>query len=361
MSDDFTPEAQPVEPGEATAPPPASVLSSVAPANRKVLPTALGVFALLLGLVSLLYPLQFGPDGAYRVSVWVHFESIRFAMRLFSDSIDGSGTTYFALWAVSWALNIFCGIALVISGVLALVRKANLLMVPAALSLAGQFVALLIAIDFTGDLFADTPGAHVVEIMARGWGMYDGFEWDSFLLYLLIPAAAIVVGVWGMVLRKSITETAVPASAGMPIAPWPAPAAPTVPTVMAASAPLSPASPQWALRIPGQPETPVDLATLQVWAKQGFLKPDAQIADTTTGYTYFARQIPGVFSDKQYVTALLLSLFLGGFGVDRFYLGQTGLGIAKLLTAGGCGVWALIDFILIAVRKVTDAQGRPLS
>ena len=65
-------------------------------------------------------------------------------------------------------------------------------------------------------------------------------------------------------------------------------------------------------------------------------------------------------SDKSYMTALLLSIFLGGLGIDRFYLGYTGLGIAKLLTLGGVGIWALIDFILIAMRKVPDAQGRPL-
>ena len=63
---------------------------------------------------------------------------------------------------------------------------------------------------------------------------------------------------------------------------------------------------------------------------------------------------------KDFTTALLLSLFLGGFGVDRFYLGYTGLGIAKLFTLGGCGIWALIDFILIASRKIPAADGTPL-
>ena len=64
---------------------------------------------------------------------------------------------------------------------------------------------------------------------------------------------------------------------------------------------------------------------------------------------------------KSYVTAILLSFFLGALGVDRFYLGHVGLGIAKLLTFGGLGIWALIDFVLIVTRNVNDKQGRPLA
>jgi len=63
---------------------------------------------------------------------------------------------------------------------------------------------------------------------------------------------------------------------------------------------------------------------------------------------------------KEFTTALLLSFFLGSLGVDRFYLGYTGIGVAKLLTLGGCGVWSLIDFILIATRNLTSADGQPL-
>ncbi|MFM7525493.1 MAG: TM2 domain-containing protein, partial [Actinomycetota bacterium] len=74
-----------------------------------------------------------------------------------------------------------------------------------------------------------------------------------------------------------------------------------------------------------------------------------------------ASSIPGGFSKRTWMVALLLSFFLGTLGVDRFYLGQTGLGIAKLLTIGGCGIWALIDFILIAMKKLKDAQGLRLS
>lgn len=65
-------------------------------------------------------------------------------------------------------------------------------------------------------------------------------------------------------------------------------------------------------------------------------------------------------SDKSYLVAWILSYFLGFLGIDRFYLGYTGLGIAKLLTFGGCGIWAFIDWILIFAGVTKDSQGRPL-
>ena len=66
------------------------------------------------------------------------------------------------------------------------------------------------------------------------------------------------------------------------------------------------------------------------------------------------------FSDKSKMVAGLLQIFLGSFGVGRFYTGHIGLGILKLVTCGGLGVWWIIDFVLIAMRKLPDADGRPL-
>jgi hypothetical protein len=53
---------------------------------------------------------------------------------------------------------------------------------------------------------------------------------------------------------------------------------------------------------------------------------------------------------KKWLVALLLSILLGGLGVDRFYMGYIGTGILKLLTFGGFGIWWLIDLILIATK-----------
>ena len=124
---------------------------------------------------------------------------------------------------------------------------------------------------------------------------------------------------------------------------------------------MNQSSSTWTVRIPGQPENPVDTVTLQNWAKSGFVRPDTMVTEVSTGYAYQAKQIPGVFSSKSYVTALLLSFFFGVFGVDRFYLGHVGVGLGKLFTFGGLGIWALIDFILIATKNIKDSQGVPLA
>jgi TM2 domain-containing membrane protein YozV len=63
---------------------------------------------------------------------------------------------------------------------------------------------------------------------------------------------------------------------------------------------------------------------------------------------------------KDWLTTLLLTIFLGAFGVQSFYTGKIAFGILQLVTLGGCGIWTIIDIILIATGSYRDAQGRPL-
>lgn len=50
---------------------------------------------------------------------------------------------------------------------------------------------------------------------------------------------------------------------------------------------------------------------------------------------------------KDPTTALIISIFAGNLGIDRFYIGDTGMGVGKLLTCGGFGIWAIVDWFLI--------------
>ena len=105
---------------------------------------------------------------------------------------------------------------------------------------------------------------------------------------------------------------------------------------------------------------PYSLASLQVMASSGQLRGSGLVR-RSTGHGWFpARDVPWLFSDRRWIVAVVLAVTIGVFGADRFYLGHTALGIAKLLTLGGLGVWALVDAILITLHQVRDARGRPL-
>ncbi|MFP4401924.1 MAG: TM2 domain-containing protein [Candidatus Nanoarchaeia archaeon] len=64
--------------------------------------------------------------------------------------------------------------------------------------------------------------------------------------------------------------------------------------------------------------------------------------------------------ERSFIAAVLLSALVGTLGVDRFYMGYILLGILKLITLGGCGIWWLIDLILIVTDNLKDADGKYL-
>lgn len=66
-------------------------------------------------------------------------------------------------------------------------------------------------------------------------------------------------------------------------------------------------------------------------------------------------------SSRSYIVTLLLALFFSGFGIHRFYTGYIVIGVIQLLTAGGFGLWALIDIISLALNKFVDVDGKELN
>ena len=64
---------------------------------------------------------------------------------------------------------------------------------------------------------------------------------------------------------------------------------------------------------------------------------------------------------KDWLVTLLLCLFIGSIGAHRFYVGKIGTGILMLVTLGGCGIWTIIDLIMIITGKFTDNEGNVIA
>jgi predicted Zn finger-like uncharacterized protein len=207
-----------------------------------------------------------------------------------------------------------------------------------------------------------------------------------------------------------------PAEAPEFVPPSPAPrSAPAEPTVsMASAAPAKPAPPKskaaapaakpqpkaehWFLKTEeGDEYGPVPRDELDAWRAEGRITADCQLLREGTDQWQWASDVYVDLSDADAVPAAapvaktkqtdakksqkapaqepadagppstrsrlvagLLGIFLGPLGTHRFYLGYWVIGLVMLATGGGCGVWSLVDAVLIFLGKVPDADGRPL-
>ena len=68
-----------------------------------------------------------------------------------------------------------------------------------------------------------------------------------------------------------------------------------------------------------------------------------------------------ITGEKNWLVTLLLAIFLGYLGIHRFYSGHFLIGIIQLLTGGGCGIWYIIDIILIVTNQYKDSNGNYLA
>lgn len=96
----------------------------------------------------------------------------------------------------------------------------------------------------------------------------------------------------------------------------------------------------------------------------GYPPPPGYAFGAHAGAPWGVHPVTGVpYSDKQKLIAGLLNILLP-FGIGRFYIGDTGTGVAQLLvsifTCGLGGLWSLIDGIIMLTGEPNDAQGRPL-
>ena len=129
---------------------------------------------------------------------------------------------------------------------------------------------------------------------------------------------------------------------------------------------------------------PVSRSELEQWVSEGRVSPRSQVLRVGSSHWQWAEEVfpslagpssaparsagPSfqanlVPSDRSRLTAGLLGLLplmVGFCGIHRLYLGHVGIGLLQFITVGGCGVWQMIDVILVFAGAVRDAEGRQL-
>ncbi|HKF38169.1 MAG TPA: TM2 domain-containing protein [Ktedonobacteraceae bacterium] len=115
---------------------------------------------------------------------------------------------------------------------------------------------------------------------------------------------------------------------------------------------------------PDQPQQPYGQEPYQQ-QQQPWGQPPTQYPQQQYGqpqYQQYGQPQYGYLQSQQkdWLTALLFCIFLGWLGIHRFYTGHTVIGVVQLLTAGGCGIWWIVDLIMILTDSYRDSNGLPL-
>lgn len=103
------------------------------------------------------------------------------------------------------------------------------------------------------------------------------------------------------------------------------------------------------------------LGALGIWYIIDVILIGAGAARDGQGRQLAIQPSPSGTGEKSQAVAFILAYFVGMFGIDRFYLGQIGLGILKLVTLGGLGIWAWVDMLVIGCGSMRDKDGRSLA
>lgn len=111
---------------------------------------------------------------------------------------------------------------------------------------------------------------------------------------------------------------------------------------------------------PVEPSPTNPVVSAEPVAQTGIISGNSDGSISSAGSMNQASPMPVSMGGKSFMVTFLLSLLLGAFGADRYYLGKIKSGLLKMFTLGGLLIWATVDMVLILANKTKDKDGNSL-